>query len=261
MVQFTEQAIRKANSIKPIEFFKPIKDEDGKESEKFYITDQCNVYYKEDIDKHKYLSDCEEKAIQYDKDNRPRAIVDYKDGHNKSQELTRVLLRTFDESTEFTPEFFKNHEANHINPERPLNNSIFNLEWTTHEENMRKAGETGVMIKKYGKDIVHKICQMTIEGKSRMEIRQELGVNGQFVDDIRAGRSHKSVYSQYLDKGFEYKVNDRPEKRERAEEVCKLLVEGYRPIEIVKMLDLPNACVVNDIKHKRAYKYISDNYF
>lgn len=254
MVQFTEQALRKANSIKPIEFFKPVKDEDGKESEKYYITDQCNVYYKQDIDEYKYLSDCEEKAIQYDKDGRPKAIVDYKDGHNKSQDLPEVLLRTFDESTEFTPEFFKTHEANHINPERPLDNSIFNLEWIIHEE-------SGAMIRKYDKDIVHKICQMTCDGKSRMEIRQELGVNGQFVDDIRAGRSHKDISSQYLDKGFEYKVSDRPEKRERAEEICKLLAEGHRPIEIVRKMGLPNVSVVNDIKHKRAYKYISDNYF
>jgi len=94
-----------------------------------------------------------------------------------------------------------------------------------------------------------------------MEIRQELNVKGQFIDDIRAGRSHKDISSQYLDKGFKYKVNDRAEKRERAEEICKLLVEGYSTTEIMKMMDLPNLCVVNDIKHKRAYKYISDNYF
>lgn len=260
MVKTTQAAIKKANSVKPIEFYKPIKDINGIETKKYYITDQCHVYKQEDLDNCNYLSEIEPVKVR-DVNSRLCAKMPYDVDTYKIQSLPRVLLRTFDDSTQFTDEFFKNHQANHINPERPLDNSIYNLEWVTPEENMYKAGETGVMVKKYDKSIAHKICQMTCEGKTRLQIRQELGVNGQFIDDVRAGRSHKSVSCQYLDKGFKYKVNDRPEKRERAEEICKLIVEGYRDCEIVKMLDLPNPCVVGDIKHKRAYTYISDKYF
>ena len=261
MVKITEERLKKANAIKPIEFYKPIKDINDVETSKFYITDQCNVYYQKDIDEHDYLCESKPKHVQ-NHDGRLYGYLPYETDVYMSQPLPRVLLRTFDtEHTVYNEEFFKTHEANHINPDRPLENSIYNLEWVTPEENMYKAGETGVMVKKYDKALIHKICQMICDGYSRQDIKRELFVDVSLIDDIRSGRSHRSVSSQYLDKGFEYNVNDREEKRARAEQICKLIVEGYRSCEIVRMLDLPNSLVVSDIKHKRAYVYISDKYF
>ena len=127
---------------------------------------------------------------------------------------------------------------------------------------MRRAGETGVMIKKYRKPLIHKICQMTCEGYSRAEIKEALEVNGQLIDDVRSGRSHKSVSSLYLDKGFKYKEYDRSISDNKAEMVCKLLEKGYTATKIINELNDPSIDhnFVYVVKHRIAHKKVSEKY-
>lgn len=234
--------------IKPIRFEADILNDNG-EYIGIRISNTCKLYDDEG----------NELPVRYDPNGRPLAnlTLNEKDG-NRTYPLTRIALISF--ANEHHPySYYSNLQVDHINPSIPLNNDLNNLEWVSREENMRRAGETGVMIKKYKKDLVHKICQMIVDGYSRLEIREKLNVNGQLIDDIKSGRSHKSVSSLYINKGFKYKTFNRDENEALVRQVCEMLQEGYRNIDISKSLDV-SYCFVSDIKHGRTFKNISSEY-
>ena len=159
--------------------------------------------------------------------------------------------------------YYKNLQLDHIDPRIPVSNCLENVEFVTRDENMRRAGETGVMIKKYQKDLIHQICQMTCDGVSRAEIMEKLHVNGQLVDDVRAGRSHKSVSSQYLDKGFEYKTFDRFYRDDLLHRICKAIEEDpdMRVCDIARKLGgNVDHRLISAIRNKQCYTRISKDY-
>lgn len=180
----------------------------------------------------------------------------------KTTIIPRLMLIAFDEEEHDKLTYYKSLEANHINPSKPLSNNLENLEFVSHDENMRKAGETGAMIKKYNKALVHNICQNIADKVPRQEIMKKYNVNYQLIDDIHAGRSHKSVSEQYVDKGFVYNPGNKIESQYKAKKVCELLEKGYRNVDILKELkDLDiNYCFISDIKFHRSHNDISKNY-
>ena len=238
------------NVIKPIRFQVPILDDYGNPIG-INISDSCKLYY----------DDGTEKEIRYDSVGRPMANLKLNEDGVRCYPLTRIALMSFTE--EHHPySYYKDYQVDHIKPTLPLDNHISNLEWVSRAENMRRAGETGVMIKKYRKPLIHKICQMTCDGYSRAEIKDALGVNGQLIDDVRSGRSHKSVSSLYIDRGFKYKEYDRSISDKKAEEVCKLLEKGYKTGEIIRELNDPfiNHNFVYVVRNRIAHKKVSEKY-
>ena len=98
--------------------------------------------------------------------------------------------------------------------------SIYNLQWLTHKENISKAWKHGLYSKEgiskgtkhpewgkpgesnpasiYTTDQVKKICEYLVENKLNMqEIADKVGVKKGFVNDIRIGRAWKSVSKNY----------------------------------------------------------------
>lgn len=232
----------------PIHEVKPILYDSGKETG-YFITENSELY-----------DPNWNNRTRYDDHHRPYGNVPKLDGSgNKyNYSLIRLSKRAFEDEFH-SYDYYSNLQIDHINPSVPLDNNVSNLEWVDNAENMRRAGETGVMIKKYKKDLVHQICQMICDNKPRWYIREKLSVNGQLIDDIRSGRSHKSVSSKYLDKGFEYKKFDREEENNKAREVCKLIVAGYSDGDIARILGVSSAkpwCIRN---HK-IFKNISSEF-
>lgn len=234
------------NISKPITFSKQILNDNGINTG-YIINDSCELFY----------NDNKVENVRYD--NRGRIFYNLNiEGKSKPYSLTRIMLRAFD--TEFHPySYYSNYQVDHINPSVPLNNDIRNVEFVTRQENMKRAGETGVMIQKYNKKIINDICQMIVDGYSRQEIINKLNINGQLIDDIRSGRSHKSVSIKYIDKGFSYKKFDREKVYKSVEEICKLINLGYRNIDIANKLNVPY-CFVSDVKFGRVYRNISSKY-
>lgn len=242
----------------PIIIIKPLLDKNGINIKNLYISDRGDLYNRDQMDKTEYYKDCPKSSVNVRYDENGRSISSV--GENgKTCPLSRSILISF-ENAKRGSEFYDTHQADHINPSIPVDNSIYNLRWTTQQENMKNAGETGVMIKKYRKPLVNQICQMICEGYSRMEIKTELKINGQLIDDIRAGRSHKSVSSKYLDKGFEYSKYDKEARDKESHEICKLIDLGWRTCDIVRKLNLKNQCMVSDIKFGRKCRDISSQY-
>lgn len=259
------KAITFDNIIKPIQFTRPIKDNDGNIVKNSLISDDAKIYDKDEYESHNYFGDVPIKITPRAKaDNRLEVSgynIEYED-LSKTTIIPRLMLITFDEEEHDKLTYYKNLEANHINPSKPLSNNLENLEFVSHRENMRKAGETGAMIKKYSKALVHNICQDIADKVPRQEIMKKYNVNYQLIDDIHAGRSHKSVSEQYVDKGFVYNPGNKIESRYKARKVCELLEKGYRNIDILKELkDLNiNRCFISDIKFHRSHNDISKDY-
>lgn len=154
--------------------------------------------------------------------------------------------------------YYKDLDCNHIDPSIPLDNHISNLEFISSKENMKKAAIEGCMVKDYSLDTVHKICQMIADKVPRLQIRKELNLPGSIIDDIRSGKSHRTISEQYVDKGFEYHKFDRAAKEKEVREICELLVKGYEQCEIIKMGYDHN--LVWFVANRRTWTYVSKDY-
>ena len=181
----------------------------------------------------------------------------------------RIVMMTFNPINDY-----KNMEIDHKDG-NPLNNCIENLEWVTHLENMKRAvskykklekyNGIGGFHPKYDNELIHTICNDICNGFTRKQIMKKYNINGQLIDDIRSGRSHKDISEKYIDKGFEYKIINHDERRQRQKlihKICKLIDKGYSNKDIILKLKLPKneICLPNDIRKYRIYKYISKEY-
>ena len=126
---------------------------------------------------------------------------------------------------------------------------------------MYRAGATGVMLKVYTKDTIGKICEMLIDGKSRKEIVETLGVNKNLVYDVKTGNYHRSISEKYIDKGFKYHEKGNKEEKDReAEEICKYIVNtDFNDTKISKILNCDRR-KVSAIRSRFCYKHISSKY-
>lgn len=255
------KAVEFENVEKPIQFVRLVLNDDGNVIRNSYISDNCELYDIDEYNRFEYFGDCPKSPIKIRPDDRGRLYANINpesDNPNQCQHLARVAKRAFD--TEQHPvSYYKELQIDHINPSIPLDNNVLNLEWVDRKTNMKRAGENGIMIKKYSKSLVNEICQMICDNVPRKQIKETLGVNGQLIDDIRSGRSHTSVSSQYLDKGFVYKTYNREEKDKLANEICKLIESGYRNCEISRKLNVRQS-LVKDIRNHHTFKKISKEY-
>ena len=189
------------------------------------------------------------------------AIVECADGTKRRKQLARWMLLTYKPIKNSNK-----YEANHKDGD-PENNELSNLEWLTRKENMKHAADNDLLPygenhhnSKYPDKLIHAICQDICDGLGRNAIIEKHNINGQLIDDIKSGRSHKKISREYISKGFTYKIHDIRERLRIAEEICKLIVEGLTNAEIVEKLKLTNTCLPNDIRKRRVYKYISKKY-
>lgn len=251
-VEFTKEV--------PIIMYRPITTDEGEIVRNTAITDRCEYYNYDEIHNCDYFGDIEKSSIRIREDDNGRLFSNVCQEGSRAQHLARVALIAFDEERK-PIEYYKKLQADHINPSIPLDNNITNLRWTTHAENMINAGESGVMIKKYNRPLIREICRLICEGVSRENIMKQLGVNGQLIDDVRSGRSHKSVSREFLDKGFEYKSFSKAERREYAHKICKLFEQGYGVSEVNRMIEgIPCKSLAKTLKARAAYKEVTDQY-
>jgi len=192
---------------------------------------------------------------------RPYVYVKYRDGIFHKKQLGRWLLLTY-KPIKHAEKF----EVNHIDGD-PCNNTLDNLEWVTRRENMMHAADNNLLPygenhhnSKYKDSLIHEICQDIIDGLSSSEIQIRHGVNNQLVNDIKSGRSHKKISKLYIDKGFVYTKKTKDEDIKLAHKICKMIEKGMTNKDIVNKLKLKNTCLPNDIRKKRVYKYVSEQY-
>lgn len=248
------------NKSPAFEYFKPILDDNGNIVKDLCITDRSNIYSYTQI-QNNYLNDCtplNDLFVYKANDSRMYINRDFFRG-----QLARLSLLTFEMDRTGNPKsYYDDLELDHISPVLPLDESIYNTRFVDHDTNMRNAADTGVMVKKFNKPLIHKICQAICEGKERAEISKELNIPAQLVDDVHSGRSHRNVSEQYLNKGFEYRNCPRRPREERLKEahnICKLMQDGYGSAQICKSLGVESG-LVSSIAAGISYKDVSCQY-
>ena len=231
-----------------------IKDRYGN-STPYYVDGTCNVYQSDGFNLIPI-------HVHYrKKDGRPIVTLNI-NGNKKTYLVYRLLMQTY---YNMSDEEFDQYVVDHIDCDSS-HNDFTNFELVTQAENMRRAVMNNLMPKgenhfnsKYSDQLVHDICQDICNGIPRSKIMQSRSVNGQLIDDIRSGRSHKSISEMYINKGFRYKIYDKSDQIRKATEVCELLQDGHSVSEVSSITGYGRN-FVEPIFNKRTFKYVSQNY-
>ena len=233
-----------------------IKDINGNETD-YFIDDGCNVFQ---------YNDGEYDSIHIHnrkKDGRPIVYLNLDNGTKTANYLTyRLLMRA---CSGMPDNEFNKYVVDHIDCD-PTHNVYDNFELVSQAENMRRAGENKLIPygerhfnSKYKDSLIHNICQDICDNIPRHQIMARYSINGQLIDDIRSGRSHKMISKEYLNKGFKYKEYDKSNSITKAKEVCELLEKGYSVSQVADLTGYTYNFVF-PIYSKATFKYISKDY-
>lgn len=105
-----------------------------------------------------------------------------KDGKAKTEKVHRLLAKAF------IPNPYKKNCVNHKDANK-LNNNLSNLEWCTHQENMRHAKEMGLIKQS---ELNRKVL---IESKQKLVINLE---NGIYYDSIKEAALYSGIPAKNL---------------------------------------------------------------
>lgn len=131
-----------------------------------------------------FWSELPEKRLQARRTGAGYMAVQTKDrGKRKTLYIHRLLAQAF------LPQPFGCNEVNHKDGDK-TNNSLENLEWTTHSENLRHACASGLY---RGRPIaaaeVVEIKRRLKGGETAAALARQYGVGRQTIDGIKSGRS------------------------------------------------------------------------
>ena len=231
-----------------------IKRSNGMASE-YYVDIYCNMYIHDGHNLNPIH------VTLRKKDGRPVVTINL-NGEQKTYLVYRLLMQSVYNIPE---DEFSNYVVDHIDCDT-THNEFSNFELVSQSENMRRAGINNCMPSgeahfnsKYSDNLIECICQDICNGLTRKQLIEKWSVNGQLIDDIKSGRSHRKISMKYLDKGFNYKTYDRPEKVRKAIEVCELL-QANLTISQVSSITGYGRNFVEPIYNKRTFKDVSINY-
>ena len=221
----------------------------------YYVDGACNVYQFDGSNLNPIHVHTRKK------DGRPIVTLNI-NGEKKTYLVYRLLMQSY---YNMSDNEFRKYVVDHVDCDSS-HNDFTNFELVTQAENMRRAGMNNLMPRgeehfnsKYSDQLVYDICQDICNGIPRSEIMKSRSVNGQLIDDIRSGRSHKSISKMYIDKGFQYKICDKSDQIRKATEVCELLQSGYSVPQVSSITGYGRN-FVEPIFNKRTFKYVSQNY-
>lgn len=144
------------------------------------------------------------------------------------------------------------------------NNSVENLEWVTHRENMDHAINFGLVKRaeenansKLTTDQAEQICKMLEHGYRNVDIAKSMQIPKSLVSSIRYGICWKHISCKY-----NIPERSRSLSVETAHWICKKIEEGLTQGQILKLTEnkLITKTLIKDFRRKRIYKDISSQY-
>lgn len=184
-------------------------------------------------------------SIKYDKLLKPRinisGYMEIEISINKKsyyKGIHRLVAETFIPNPE------NKSEVNHIDANKQ-NNTIANLEWCTHAENMKHAAVNNLIrnvgkgennpSNKYSESVIHEICKMLENGCGNKYIAETLNVNKNLVKHIKDGDTWL-----YISKNYDIpKPNKTPRRSSALTKSIEILIaSGFTNSEIRRMVGL-----------------------
>lgn len=193
-----------------------------------------------------------------DSANYLRVQIIYQNGAVKKESIHRLVAKAFLPNTENKP------DVNHIDGNK-FNNHVNNLEWVTKSENMVHARENNLIPvgsetynSKYSDEQISEACRLMQEGYRNCDVCKILDLPKNIVSQLRNGVIWNHIRSKY-------KIKTVKQKRASIDTVawiCRKLQEGSSVNEILEVAttNAVTASLIYDIKSRKTYKDISNNY-
>ena len=105
-------------------------------------------------------------------------------------------------------------------------------------------------------EMVHKICQMLVDGKGITDICKTLNVGRHIVNDIKSKRNYTKISDLY---DFERPKENRILNQKEVRKICEKLQNGENISDISREMGISTATITN-IKHRKIHQYISLEY-
>jgi hypothetical protein len=128
----------------------------------------------------------------------------------------------------------------------PLDNNVYNLEWSTFAKNNKHAYDTGLKqsvkgeahpFNKFPESTIRQVCEDFVIGYTPIDLVEKYGMSIGLLRGIFYGLKWKHVTKDYnIRKKYTYSKNYTTDMKMISAEMIKA---GYRNIEIVKHLGLP----------------------
>lgn len=186
-----------------------------------------------------------------------RAVTLCEDGKRQETLIHRLVALAFIDNPDDKP------CVNHIDGDK-LNNHVSNLEWVTHKENTTHAMESGLrrstVINDYRKlpdQTVYKICDMIEQGGRNKDISSMFDIPQGIVSAIKAGKYYKDISEQY---NFRKIPSANRISEQKIIKICNLLSEKNSSVNTIARSCGVSFSVVKNIKDRKTYTYISNNY-
>lgn len=187
-----------------------------------------------------------------------RVRICFKDGTHKDQYVHRLVAEYY------LPLPEGKEEVNHIDANKE-NNTVSNLEWVSHAENMKHAQDSKLITygfetanSHYKEEQIRKVFRLMEEGWRYKDIAQETGVGYQHIINLRSGTRHKDIAAEY---------NVPPPKSTKISVatvrwICKMLELGYKDSQISAMSENENVnqAKIRFIRTRRTFTDISKDY-
>lgn len=146
---------------------------------------------------------CLPQNMFYYKDKYITISLRLKTGEHIYEQIHRLVMMTFNPCDNM-----KNLEVNHLDGVK-YHNWLWNLEWSTHKENLEHASRTELFVRKgearqntsISEATVHRVCQLIAEGYKREDVVKMIGSDEGSIkslyNNIRNGHCWRHISKQY----------------------------------------------------------------
>ena len=218
----------------------------------YYITENAKIISKR-CNTPKILKQCIDKFGYYCVSMRS------KNNKTKTQRVHSLMMSSYGQSPPIDMIY---PTVDHIDGNK-LNNRADNLEWCTQQENVHHAMDTGLrrteVINEYraiSDETATQICILLEQGSRNKDICEMFGVTQVIVSGIKAGKFYRDISQDF---NFRNVPSSNRISESKVIGICEKLQDG-ESVNKIRLSYGVAFSVVKNIKDRKTYTYLSNNY-